>query len=352
MTIAALARPEIRELHAYQAAVLADDTIRLNSNEAARAIGAPELDGLNRYPEARPEALTRLMARYYGVATDNLLTTRGSSEGIDLLIRTFCSAGQDAVLITPPTFELYEIYASVQGATTISVPLQANSNFSIDADAVLSACSEQTKIIFLCSPNNPVGTVIPPEKILRIAEARAGQSIVVVDEAYIEYSDTESLAGQVNRHENLVVLRTLSKAHALAGARCGAVVATAEIVHLLDAVLPPYALSSPVIARAMRTLSDDRLAEYRAFTDQTIAERERLSAELADCDVIRQTWPSQANYLFVRLSNTAAVKQHLDNAGIAIRTFAKDPSLKGYARITIGTVEENQRLLDALRSMN
>ena len=162
------------------------------------------------------------MAAHYGVAPENILVTRGSSEGIDLLIRSFCTAGQDSVLLTPPTFELYEIYASVQGARCIKVPLEERRDFAVDSGALLSACDDRTKLIFLCSPNNPVGTLTPREEILHILQSRSGKSVVVVDEAYIEYSGVDSLAPLVRRFDNLVVLRIVSKGLALAGARCGA----------------------------------------------------------------------------------------------------------------------------------
>jgi len=351
MTIRALARPEIRELNAYQAAVLGADTLRLNSNEAARPLCSIGFGGLNRYPEGRPLDLTRAMAAHYGVGPDNLLATRGSSEGIDLLVRTFCVPGRDAVLTTPPAFELYGIYASVQGAATLTVPLQADRDFALDTDALLAACDERTKLVFLCSPHNPVGSVIPRDDILRIVEARAQRSVVVVDEAYVEYSAGESFASLVTTYDNLVVLRTLSKAHALAGARCGAVIAGAETIRLLDGVLAPYALSSPVVASALHALSEARLAESRALVRQTVAERERLFAALAGCAAVGKVWPSHANFLFVRFRDPARVLAGLERAGIAIRTFGDDPVLGGCARITVAAAEDNDRLLDCLRSV-
>lgn len=351
MTIAALARPEIRDLRTYQVAAPPDDTIRLNANEAPVAVGTGMAHGLNRYPALRPAALTGLMANYYGVVADNVLVTRGSSEGIDLLIRTFCSAGQDNVLLTPPVFELYQIYASVQGARTISVPLQAESDFAVDADALLGSCDDSTKLIFLCSPNNPVGTVIPRQQILRIVKARAGKSIVIIDEAYIEYSDMDSLAPLVSQYDNLVVLRTLSKALALAGARCGAVIASAGLIQLLDGVLAPYALSSPVISSAELALSNKQLTASHDLVSRIITERERLRVELTACKVVRRVWPSQANFLLVRFRNLPEVTSCLEDASIAIRTYADEPGLRNCARITIASATDNDRLLQALRSL-
>jgi len=352
MTIAALARPEIRNLRAYQAADLDDDTIKLNANEAPSAVGTGIAEGLNRYPAIRPAELTRRMAAYYDVAADNVLVTRGSSEGIDLLVRTFCSAGEDDVLLTPPAFEMYRIYASIQGARTISVPLQADRDFSVDTDVLLRACNDRTKVIFLCSPNNPVGTVIPRYQILQILEARSAKSVVVIDEAYVEYSDTDSLAPLVSRYDNLVVLRTLSKALALAGARCGAVIASAGLIRLLDGVLAPFALSSPVITTAELALSTKQLAEAQQSVSKIVAERERLRVELSTCKAVQRVWPSLANFLFVRFRNLDKVRSCLEDAGIVIRTFANDPALSDCARITIASVADNDRLIQAMRSLD
>ncbi len=352
MTIAALARPEIRSLCAYQAAASRDGAIKLNANEAPSAVGTGLEDGLNRYPALRPVMLTRQMAAYYGVAADNVLATRGSSEGIDLLIRTFCSAGHDEVLLTPPAFELYQVYASIQGARTISVPLQADRDFALDTDALLAACKERTKLIFLCSPNNPVGTVIPQFEITRILEARAAKSVVVIDEAYIEYSDMDSLAPLVSQYDNLVVLRTLSKALALAGARCGAVIASAWLIQLLDSVLAPYALSTPVISSAELALSNNQLTEAHDLVSRIIAERERLRVELGACEAVERIWPSQANFLLVRFRDLAEVGRCLADAGIAIRIYDNDAALKDCARITIAGIADNNRLIHAIRCLD
>jgi histidinol-phosphate aminotransferase len=352
MTISELARPEIRALQSYKVAASPDGAIRLNANEAPLAIGNGAAQDLNRYPALRPTALTASMAGYFGVTADNVLVTRGSSEGIDLLVRTFCRAGRDAVLLAPPTFALYEVYASVQGARTIKVPLRTDRDFALDTPALLSACDERTKLIFLCSPNNPVGTVIPREEILRIVEARAGKSVVIVDEAYVEYSRTDSLAPLVPGFDNLVVLRTLSKALALAGARCGAVVAPAALIGLLDGVLAPYAVASPVIRSVELALSDSQLTEAQALVAEIVAERERLRAELAACKAVQQIWPSEANFLLIRFRDLPAVERCLGHAQIAIRTFADDSSLRDCARITVASANDNDRLVQAIRGLD
>lgn len=349
MSITAIARPEIRALQCYEVAAPDDGAIRLNANEAAMAIGQGATDGLNRYPGLRPLELTARLAGHYGVSQENVLVTRGSSEGIDLLVRTFCQHGLDSVVVTPPVFALYEIYASVQGARTLEVPLRADRDFALDIEALLSVCEPRTKLVFLCSPNNPVGSLVPREQILQIVQARSAKSVVVVDEAYIEYSGEDSLAPLVSEFDNLVVLRTMSKALALAGARCGAVIAAPGVIRLLDSILAPYAVSAPVARSADSALSRSRLAEARTQVRITIDERERLRVELAACKAVERIWPSNANFLLVRFYDLAALEKHLTSRGIAIRTYANDEILRGCARITVAAPGDNNRLIRAIR---
>lgn len=352
MTITALARPEIRNLRAYQSAATYDRGLKLNANESPVATGTLNTKGLNRYPARRPAKLTRIMADHYGVEVDNVLVTRGSSEGIDLLIRTFCAAGQDHVLLTPPVFDMYQVYASIQGARIINVPLRAEDDFAIDTGALLGACGEYTKLIFLCSPNNPLGSMVSKNKILQILDKRAQKSVVILDEAYIEYSDTASLASLVAKYDNLVVLRTLSKGLALAGARCGAVIASAGLIQLLDGVLAPYAVSSPAIECAEFALSSEQLALSNTAIRKIIDERERLYRDLATCKVVDQIWPSHANFLFVRFACLDAVARRLEEACIVVRTYGNDSAMKDCARITISLEQDNKQLIDAIRSLN
>jgi histidinol-phosphate aminotransferase len=352
MSIAELARPEIRNLRAYQSAAACDLGVKLNANEAPLATGTVDQKGLNRYPARRPARLTRIMADHYGVAVDNVLVTRGSSEGIDLLIRTFCTAGKDSVLLTPPVFDMYQVYASIQGAQIINVSLRAEDDFAVDAGALLNACDDCTKLVFLCSPNNPLGVTVPKNRILKILRKRTGKSVVILDEAYIEYSDANSLACLVADYDNLVVLRTLSKGLALAGARCGAVIASAGLIRLLDGVLAPYALSSPAIESAEAALSSTQLALARTAIHKIIDERERLRRQLTTCNAVEKIWPSQANFLFVRFACLEDVTCCLEDAGIAIRTYGNDSSMKDCARITVSLESDNNQLVDVIRGLN
>ena len=229
MSIRQLAREEIRALKPYEAAIQVSDTIRLNANEAPWRNSTDHFQRpLNRYPEIRPARLRELLADRYGCAPDNLLVTRGTSEAIDLLMRVFCVAAADNIVTTSPTFSMYKHYAAVQDAELREVRTDESADFTVDAASILAACDDRTKLVFLCSPNNPTGTLIPREVLLQILEGRKDRSVVVVDEAYIEFAAAETAADLLGSFENLVVLRTLSKALAFAGARCGSVIAAPE----------------------------------------------------------------------------------------------------------------------------
>ncbi|HKZ72869.1 MAG TPA: aminotransferase class I/II-fold pyridoxal phosphate-dependent enzyme, partial [Steroidobacteraceae bacterium] len=211
-----LARPEILALQAYEYAEWDASLERLHANELPwRALGDASAAGLNRYPEPQPHELVARLAELYGVAPDALLIGRGSDEAIDLLVRAFCRAGTDAVVICPPTFGMYAVAARIQGAAVRSVPLRA-AGFELDAAAVLDACGPDVKLVFLCSPNNPTGNRLAGRELRQVIEGTAERALVVVDEAYVEFADAGSLAGQLDRYPNLVILRTLSKAYGLA----------------------------------------------------------------------------------------------------------------------------------------
>lgn len=349
MTTENIAREDILTLRGYKAGEQEPDAIRLNANEAPRSHC---FDGdtlaMNRYPEVHPVSLQNRLAALFGVPAENLLVTRGSSEAIDVLIRAYCRAYADSLVTTPPTFEMYRFYADLQGAERIDVPLLRGDNFAFDADAVLAACGENTKLVFICSPNNPTGGLVSKEDILRIVADRRGKSIIVVDEAYIEFSNRDSLAAAVADYENLVVLRTLSKAQALAGTRCGAAIAHAATIDVLCRVLPPYSFPTPVIHCVLKALSGEHRETSRKFIAEVIDERERLLEELEALKPVETVWRSHANFVLVRFRNAARVRGYLRDSRILIRNFGEQPELENCARITIGTREENDALLTAL----
>ncbi len=350
MSIESLVRPEILNLKPYVTARQESETVRMNANELP---WPSQVDSatvpLNRYPEIRPVRLQQVLAEHYGVPAQCLLATRGSSEAIDILIRAFCQAGRDSIVVTPPTFSMYRVYADIQGAETLSAPLQAADDFQLDVETLLATCRPRTKLVFICSPNNPTGHVTPAARILEIARARRGKSIVVVDEAYAEFGEAQSLISSLGEYDNIVVLRTLSKALALAGARCGAVVGAAPLVGWLDAMLAPYALATPVIDSVLRALTVESLRTSRDALVHIVQERERLRAALASQPQVAKIWPSQTNFLLVRFRNLDGVLDQLRSRRILVRDFPNDPLLAECARITIGTQEENDLLIAALR---
>jgi len=344
-----IARDDILALRGYNAGEQQPDTIRLNANEAPQSHW---FDGdtfaMNRYPEVHPVSLQNKMAALFGVPANNLLVTRGSSEAIDVLIRAYCRAYRDSLITSPPTFEMYRFYADVQGIEMIDVPLLRDNDFAFDTSAILAASRPDTKLVFICSPNNPTGNMVSTDDILRIVEDRRDKSIVVVDEAYIEFSGRDSLAPQVSNYENLVVLRTLSKAQALAGARCGAAIANEAIVDVMCRVLPPYSFPTPVIDCVLRALSGEQIETSRQFIADMVGERERLAERLGKLKIIETIWTSHANFLLARIDDLAGVQNHLHSKRILIRDFGDQPGLANCARITIGSREENAALLAAL----
>ncbi len=350
MSIVKLARPEIQALRPYTAAAQVNDTIRLNANEAPWTSRDDHFRRpLNRYPEVRPARLRAMLADRYGCAPENLIVTRGTSEGIDLLIRVFCRAGQDTVLTPTPTFSMYRHYAEVQGARVIECATARAQGFAVDIDALLAACDDTTRLIFVCSPNNPTGNVIQSDDLLRLLEARHDRSAVVVDEAYIEFAEQASVVAMMDRFENLIVLRTLSKALAHAGARCGSVLAVKPVIEMLEAVQAPYALATPVVECIEKAMQSENLDEADHFARDIVVERNKLLAAMADLPFVRQVWPSSANFFLIEVQDAAMVLEHCSDRGILLRDFSGD--LADCIRITIGSSEENQRLLEALAGL-
>ena len=347
MSIARLARAEIQALRPYQAAVQVDDTIRLNANEAPwNSSGDRFRRPLNRYPEIRPARLRAALAGQYGCAADKLLVTRGTSEAIDLLIRVFCRAGQDSIVTTSPTFSMYRHYARVQGAAIREVAASRNQDFAVDPQQLLAACDDTTRLIFLCSPNNPTGTPLSRDTLLTVLDARSDRSAVVVDEAYIEFGDEPSAIELLDRYDNLLVLRTLSKALAFAGARCGSVIGPADVIDILDAVQAPYALATPVVECVENALEQQSLREAQRWIRQVTAERDRLIEALADLSFVRRIWPSSANFFLLQVEDADALLRQSNDDKVLLRYFGGD--LADCVRITVGTREENERLLQTM----
>ncbi|WP_266158917.1 histidinol-phosphate transaminase [Dyella silvatica] len=349
MSVLDLARAEIRAMQPYSSARMeaSGGQIFLNANESAWAPTGEAGHGCNRYPEPQPAALVKMLAELYGVRHEQLLMGRGSDEAIDLLVRAFCRAGQDAILIQPPTFGMYAVCARIQNAAVIEAALAAD--FSLDVDALLAAMTPAVKLVFICTPNNPSGQTVPRASIERLAEALAGRAVLVVDEAYIEFTDEGSVSDLIDRYEHLAVLRTLSKAWALAGARIGCLLANAEVITLLRKIIPPYPLPLPCVNAALAAFSPAGKASAGEHLRVVREQRQWMSAALRALPGVREVLPSQTNFLAVRFDQADQVYQRLLAAGIVVRDVRRYPQLADALRITIGTAEENARVLQVLQ---
>ena len=338
-----LARPEILALPPVDiAGAPVAGTIRLDANENPFGSLVSGQPAINRYPDPQPAQLRQRMADLYGVSAESLWVTRGSDDAIDLLIRAFCRAGVDSVGIVEPTFSAYAQFARVQGAAVIAARLSDDLDF--DADAVLAVMVPAApKLLFLCTPNNPTGTPVDPADIRRIAAALP-DTLVVADEAYGEFSGYPSLAAEVGPIANLVVLKTLSKAYGLAGARVGCAIAEPAIIDLLARVSPPYPLPGASIAAALATLGPERMPVHAERIARLLAERDRLAALLAGAEEVRHV-RAGGNFLFLEVERPEELAQRL--AAAAIRVRFRPRAAPGGVRVTVGAEAENRALLAA-----
>lgn len=349
MSVLDLARPELRAVQPYSSARMeaSGGQVWLNANESAWVPAGDDGAGCNRYPEPQPTALVATLAALYGVRDEQLLVGRGSDEAIDLLVRAFCRAGQDAILIQPPTFGMYAVCARTQNAAVFEVPLA--DDFTLDVDAVVAAVTPAVKLVFVCMPNNPSGQIVPRDSIERLLQMLDGRALLVVDEAYIEFAYETSVADLIDRYEYLAVLRTLSKAWALAGARIGSLLANPEVITLLRRIMPPYPIPVPCVAAAMTALSEAGQAQAREHLAVVRTEHERVRGALAKLPGVKAVLPSQANFLAVRFAEAGAVYQRLRAAGVLVRDVRRYPKLGDALRITIGKPAENDAMLAALQ---
>jgi histidinol-phosphate aminotransferase len=349
-----LLRPDLRGFAGYSSARRSTVTgsVWLNANESALPSPADPALGLNRYPEPQPAALRARLAELYGVSSAQLLVTRGSDEGIDLLVRAFCRAGFDAVAIASPCFGMYAVCARVQGAPLVDVPLlDRDACWTLDTEALLTAVqSRGVRIVFLSSPANPTGQALDLEQIRGLAQALRGHAVLVLDEAYVEYSGQPSAVELLREFDNLVVLRTLSKAHALAGARIGATLADPGLIGVLANLCAPYPVPAPSAAIALAALSESGLAEARRRCAELIAERQHLLDRLRTLAGVRVAYASQGNFLLARFDNAQAAFDRLLAAGVVVRDVRAMPGLGDALRISLGTPAENSAVLAALQA--
>lgn len=348
------ARPEIVQMKGYSSArSLAGDEaglVYLDANECAYEpfVGARNLA---RYSAQQPTELQRAFCDWLDVSSRNLTITRGADEAIDCLIRGFCEPGADNIVICPPTFAMYAQSAMLQSVEVRHAPLTAD--FDLDPTAIALAMDEATKLVFVCSPNNPTGNVMNADAIANLCVACDGRALVVVDETYVEYAGEGGKAGSLipalEQFANLVILRTLSKSHAAAGIRCGCAVAAADITGAMQKVLAPYPVPQPVMSAALTILekgNQHRLAAKRA---EVIVRRDDVITALGEIEDIIRVWPSDANFVLVEALDAAALCQRAREGGVVLRNQSHQHGVGEAVRISIGSAEEMARLLAALR---
>lgn len=348
-----LVRADLHDFAGYKSArteALRGD-VWLNANESAWANPADTRATSRRYPEPQPAALRSALAAMYGCEESRLLIGRGSDEAIDLLVRALCDPGKDAVVVTPPVFGMYAVCARLQNAPLIEVPLRDGADgLHADLDGIAEAALQsKAKLVFLCSPSNPAGSAIALADIADLATRLQGHALVVVDEAYGEFSDVPSAIALQARHSNLAVLRTLSKAHALAAARIGVLIADAALIDLLRRCQAPYPVPTPCAELALAGLSEASLLETARRVALVRSERARLQAALASLPGVVRVYPSQGNYVLARFSDAQSAFRSLLAAGVVVRDQRAAPQLGDALRITIGSPAQNDRVILALR---
>ena len=336
-----LVRPNILGLEAYSTA--RDDCgsnqpeIFLDANEN------PYNNGINRYPDPHQKALKAKVAEIKGISADSLFIGNGSDEAIDLVYRVFCVPGASNAVSIAPSYGMYEVAAAMNDIEFRKVQLRPD--FSMDTEAMLSAADSKTRLMFICSPNNPTGNSFPVEQIEDILERFGG--VVVLDEAYIDFSVRPSLTSLVKRYPNLIVLQTLSKAWGMAGLRIGLAIADPAVIALMSKVKYPYNIN--VLAQKMALMKLDEAAKDKAVAE-IVGQRFRLEKELRKCPEVKGIYSSDANFLLVRFDNPDEVYGRLLAGGVIVRNRSKVSGCEGCLRITVGTPAENDRLLRLLAS--
>jgi len=347
-----LARDNVRALTPYQSArrLGGNGDVWLNANEFPLPVPFElSQQTLNRYPECQPKIVIERYAAYAGLQPEQVLVSRGADEGIELVMRAFCEPGKDAILFCPPTYGMYSVSAETIGIEYRTVP--ALENWQLNLPAIAEQL-DGVKVVYMCSPNNPTGNLIDQEDIRALLDMTAGKALVVADEAYIEFCPQATLSGWLKDYPHLVILRTLSKAFALAGLRCGFTLANKPVIDLLMKVIAPYPLATPVADVAGQALSDQGIALMRQHVAELNASRAWLLEQLPQLGLVQQVFPSETNYILARFADSPAVFKSLWDQGIILRDQNKNPGLAGCLRISIGTRKECERLIAALQALS
>lgn len=336
-----LTRPNIWTLKPYSCA--RDEFKGMKADVFLDANENPFPNGLNRYPDPLQEELKLHIAKFKGVAEENIFLGNGSDEAIDLPFRIFCRPGVDNVVALEPTYGMYEVCADVNDVEYRRVLL--NEDYDFDADSLLSVCDDNTKIVFICSPNNPTGNAFRREKIEKVLKEFPG--IVIVDEAYSDFSVQRPFRHDLNEYPNLIVLNTFSKAMGAAGIRLGMAFASADIIALMNKVKYPYNVNILTQQKAMEMLKD--LTTYQRHLAEILSERETLIQAFAQLPVCKKVYPTDANFFLAKVTDADSIYRYLVERGIIVRNRNRVALCGDCLRVTVGLKDENTALLAALR---
>ena len=342
-----LVRDNIKKLKPYSSARSEFSGVAqvfLDANE--NAFGSPLTKWYNRYPDPLQWELKKKISTIKNIAPENILLGNGSDECIDLLIRAFCDPNKDNIVICPPTYGMYEVYAHINDVAIKEVPLLPN--FQLNLEGLENAIDENTKLVFFCSPNNPTGNSMDKEDIEMVLNNFDG--IIVIDEAYINYSRFRSFVAELKDYPNLVVMQTFSKAWGLAALRLGMNFASKEIIDILNKIKPPYNINQATQELAFKAL--DHLEDVNTMIKETVKEREALVKNLVQLPFVQKVYPSDANFILASMTNATSIYNYLKEKGIIVRNRSNVILCEDCLRITVGTPRENEQLISALKNYN
>lgn len=340
----------IKKLIPYQSArrIGGNGRVWLNANELEVPLHfAEHKQNYNRYPDFLPHDVASAYQKYCGIETP-VVAVRGADEAIDLLIRTFCQPGKDKIIVCPPTYAMYEFCADALAMETIEVPL-AGDDFRLDCEGVIDA-AKQANLVFLCSPNNPTGNLIPQTDIIKVLEGTREDALIVVDEAYIEFEIDQNAASLIAQYPNLVVIRTLSKAFGLAAVRCGFIIADESVMEFVAKLIPPYPMPDSSATVVLDALSEQGLKQVEDNTQSLIDTREWFIKQLNTLACITHVFPSSTNFVLVRTHSGDELFAYLLKHGIVTRNQGHEPVLENCVRITIGSQASMEEVINVLRN--
>ena len=349
-------RPHYQGMDGYVSAGMEtgkdESLVFMNANEGHYVL--PELQGYNFYPEPQPLKLIELMADAYGVETSQIVATRGADESLGLLTKIFCEPHKDAIVISEPAFGMYAVNADSAPVKTYDVPLiKSDDGFALDKDGIIAkAQSDDVKLVYICSPNNPTAGSFPHSNILEIVKAVDGHAVVVLDEAYAEFSQQGSLSGELQNCPNLIILRTLSKAYALAGVRMGATLCDdSDFIDLMKSkVLDTYPLPRPAIEAALIALAPANRAQIKQNIQSCLAERDRLKEFFEISELVTKVYSTDANFMLIEVVDVKAIWQHCYDNGFVLRDFSHKPETANCLRISPATAELNDKFMEVFKA--